>query len=149
MEISPEYLLEGLMLKPKHRYFVHLMWRTDSLEKFLILGKIKSRRRRGQHGWNCMASPTWWTWVWATPVVGDGQGSLAWCSSWSHKELDMTEWLKWWTYQRILRYQVILVENPGLAISPCEVVNPILLQTPKGSLPFPSCLETLDHWKNH
>ena len=97
----------------------------------------------------CMASPTWWTWVWATPVVGDGQGSLALCSSWIHKELDMTEWLKWWTYQRILRYQVILVENPGLAMSPCEVVNPVLLQTPKGSLPFPSCLETLDHWTNH
>ena len=47
-EISPEYSLEGLMLKLKLRYFGHLMWRTDSLEKTLILGKIEGRRRRGQ-----------------------------------------------------------------------------------------------------
>ena len=49
--------------------------------------------------------------------------------------------------QRILRYQAVLMENPGLTISPCEVLNAItLLHTPKGSLPFHSCLETLDHW---
>ena len=49
--------------------------------------------------------------------------------------------------QRILRYQVVLMENPGLTISPCEVLKPAtLLPTPKGSLPFHSCLETLDHW---
>ena len=47
-EISPEYSLEGLMLKPKLQYFGHLMRRTDSLERTLILGKIKGRRRRGQ-----------------------------------------------------------------------------------------------------
>ena len=46
-EISPEYLLEGLMLKLKLQYFGHLMRRTDSLEKTLILGKIEGRRRRG------------------------------------------------------------------------------------------------------
>ena len=49
--------------------------------------------------------------------------------------------------QRVLRYQVMLMENPGLTISPCEVLNPAtLLPTPEGSLPFHSCLETLDHW---
>ena len=47
-EISPEYSLEGLMLKLKLQYFGHLMQRTDSLEKTLMLGKIKGRRRRGQ-----------------------------------------------------------------------------------------------------
>ena len=47
-EISPEYSLEGLMLKLKLQYFVHLMQRTDSLEKTLMLGKIEGRRRRGQ-----------------------------------------------------------------------------------------------------
>ena len=47
-EISPEYSLEGLMLKPKIQYFGHLMQRTDSLEKTLMLGKIEGRRRRGQ-----------------------------------------------------------------------------------------------------
>ena len=47
-EISPECSLEGLMLKLKLQYFGHLMWRTDSFEKTLMLGKIKGRRRRGQ-----------------------------------------------------------------------------------------------------
>ena len=47
-EISPEYSLEGVMLKLKLQCFGHLMLRTDSLEKFLMLGKIDSRRRRGQ-----------------------------------------------------------------------------------------------------
>ena len=47
-EISPEYSLEGLMLKLKCQYFGHLMRRTDSLEKTLMLRKIEGRRRRGQ-----------------------------------------------------------------------------------------------------
>ena len=49
-EISPEYLFEGLMLKLKLQYFGHLMWRTDSFEKTLMLGKIEGRRR----GWQRM-----------------------------------------------------------------------------------------------
>ena len=49
-EISPEYLLEGLMQKLKLQYFGHLMRRTDSLEKTLMIGKIEGRRRRGQQG---------------------------------------------------------------------------------------------------
>ena len=49
-EISPEYLLEGPMLKMKLQYFGHLMQRTDSFEKILMLGKIKSKRRKGQQG---------------------------------------------------------------------------------------------------
>ena len=66
-EINPEYSLEGLMLKLKLQYFGHLMQRANSLEKTLMLGKIESRRRREWHrmrGW--MASPTRWTWVWAS-----------------------------------------------------------------------------------
>ena len=47
-EISPEYSLEGLMLKLKLQYFGHLMWRTDSLEKTLMLGKIEGGRKRGR-----------------------------------------------------------------------------------------------------
>ena len=47
-EISPEYALEGLMLKLKRQYFRHLMQRTDSLGKTLMLGKIEGRRRRGR-----------------------------------------------------------------------------------------------------
>ena len=45
-EISPEYLLEGMMLKLKLQYFGHLMWKTDSMEKTLMLGKIEGKRRR-------------------------------------------------------------------------------------------------------
>ena len=49
--------------------------------------------------------------------------------------------------QRSLRYQGVLMKNPGLTISPCEVLSSAtLLPTPEGSLPFHSCLETLDHW---
>jgi len=54
-KISPEYPLEGLMLKLKVQYFGHLMQRTDSLEKTLMLGKIEGRRRRGRQrmaGWH-------------------------------------------------------------------------------------------------
>ena len=47
-EISPEYSLEGLMLKLKLQYFGHLMWRTDSLDKILMLGKMEGGKRRGR-----------------------------------------------------------------------------------------------------
>jgi len=58
-EISPEYSLEGLMLKLKLQNFGHLMRTTDSLEKTLMLGKIEGRRRRDDRGWDgWMASPT-------------------------------------------------------------------------------------------
>ena len=64
-EISPEYSLEGLMLKLKLQYSGRLMWRTDSLEKTLMLGKIEGGRSRDDRGWDGrMASPTWSTWVW-------------------------------------------------------------------------------------
>ena len=64
-EISPEYSLERLMLKLKLQYFSHLLWRTDSFEKTLMLGKIEGRMRRGHRGWDdWMASLTQWTWVW-------------------------------------------------------------------------------------
>ena len=71
------------------------MWRTDSLEETLMLGKIEGSRRtgddRGWDGW--MASPTRWTSEQALEV-GDGQRSLA-CSSHGVAELDTTEWLNW------------------------------------------------------
>ena len=64
-EISPGCLLEGLTLKLKLQYFGHMMWRTDSLEKTLMLGKIEGRRIRDDRGWDgWRASPTQWTWVW-------------------------------------------------------------------------------------
>ena len=53
-EINPEYSLEGLMLKLKLQYFGHLMRQTDSVEKTLMLGKIESKRRRGQESLRCL-----------------------------------------------------------------------------------------------
>ena len=67
MEITPEYSLEGLMLKLKLQYFGHLMWRADSLEKTLMLGKIEGKMKGSISGWDgWMASPTQWTWVWVS-----------------------------------------------------------------------------------
>ena len=66
-EINPEYSLEGLMLRLKLQFFGYLMWRADSLDKNLMLGKTEGRRRRGKRGWDgWMASLTQWTWVWAS-----------------------------------------------------------------------------------
>ena len=93
-EISPEYSLEGLMLKLKLQYFGHLMQRTNSLEKTLMLGKIEGKRRRGQKRMR-----------WLDSIINSMNMSLKnsgrwWrtqkpgcCSLWGCKELDMTEWL--------------------------------------------------------
>ena len=59
-EISPEYSLEGLMLKLKLQYFGHLIWRTDSFEKTLMLGKIEAGRRRGQQRMSWLDGITDW-----------------------------------------------------------------------------------------
>ena len=66
-EISPEYSLEGLMLKLKLQYFGHLMWKADSFEKTLMLGKIDGGEGNDDRGWDgWMATPTLCTWVWAS-----------------------------------------------------------------------------------
>ena len=95
-EISPEYPLEGLMLKLKLHYFGHLIQRTDSFEKTLMLGKIEGRRRRG---WQRMR---WLDGITDSTDMGlGGQGGLACCSPWGCKESDMTEWLNW-VYTRLV-----------------------------------------------
>ena len=84
------------MLKQKLQYFGHLMQRVDSLEKPLMLGKSEGGRRSGDRGWDgWMASPTQWTWVWATPGDSEGEGSRMCCNPWGRKELDMTcDWTR-------------------------------------------------------
>ena len=91
-EISPEYSLEGLLLKLKLQYFGYLMSRTDSFEKTLMLGKIEGRRR-GQQRMRRLDDITDLIEMSLSKIlgVGDGQGSLACCSSWGHKESEMTE----------------------------------------------------------
>ena len=88
-EINPEYSLEGLMLKLNLQYFGHLMQRAESLEKTLMLGKIEGRRRRGRQRMRWLDGITDSMDV----GLGDGQGGLACCHSWGHKESDMTEQL--------------------------------------------------------
>ena len=95
-EISPEYSLEGLMLKLKLHYFGHLVGRVDSLEKTLVLGKIDDRRRRGRQRmrWlNDIPDSMDVSLSKLQDMVKDREASLACCSLWSHKESDMTEQL--------------------------------------------------------
>ena len=81
LEISPEYSLQGLMLKLKLQYFVYLMRRTDSLEKTLMLGKIEGRRRGQQRmKWLDGITDSMDMSLRQALGVGDGQGSLACCS---------------------------------------------------------------------
>ena len=84
------------MLKLKLQYIGHLMRRVDSFEKALMLGKIEGRRRRGQQRMRWLDGITdsmdmGLGGLRDFPGVGDGQGSLACCSSWAHEELDMAE----------------------------------------------------------
>ena len=95
-EISPEYSLEGLMLKLRLQYFGHQLWRTDSLKKTLVLGRIEGRKRRGRQRMK---------WLDVIPdsmdmslrrlqgLVMDREAVC--CSPWGHKESDMTEQLNW------------------------------------------------------
>ena len=95
-EISPEYSLEGLMLKLQLQYFGHLMWRTDSFEKTLMLGKIEGGRWSGQQRMRWLDGITDSMYVSLSrlqKLVMDW--GLACCRPWSQKESDRTEWLNW------------------------------------------------------
>ena len=78
------------MLKLKLQYFGHLMGRADSLEKFLMLGKIEGRGRRGRQRMKWLDSISGHEFE-QTPGDGEGQGNLASCSLWGCKESDTTE----------------------------------------------------------
>ena len=90
-KINPEYSLEGLMLKLKLWYFDCLMWRAESLEKTLMLGKIESKRRRGRQRMRWLDGVTISMDMNLNKLRdSEGQGSLACCSSCYLKELDTT-----------------------------------------------------------
>ena len=94
-EINPENSLEGLMLKLKLQSFGHLMWRTDSLEKTLMLGKTEGRRRRGQQRTRGLDDITdSWTWVWASSGIWWWAGKPGMLYPWGHR-VGPDEWLNW------------------------------------------------------
>ena len=93
-EIIPGFSLEGMILKLKLQYFGHLMRRVDSLEKTLILEGIGGTRRRGRQTMRWLDGITDLMDMSLSEfqeLVINRQGVLACCSSWGHKELDMTE----------------------------------------------------------
>ena len=97
-EISPGCSLEGLMLKLKLQYFGHLMWRADSFEKTLMLGKTKGGRRRGRQRMR-----------WLDGITDSmDMGGLACCGSQGHKESDMTEWPNWTEDMQVPLYATTL-----------------------------------------
>ena len=111
-EISPEDSLEGLMLKLNLQLFAHLMWRTDSFEKTLMLGKIEGWRRRE---WQRMRRLDGITSSGGhefgqAPGVGDGQRNLACCSPCGHKESDTTERLNW-----LIETVIVMGKHTGVA----------------------------------
>ena len=93
-EISPEYSLEGLTLKLKLQYFGHVMRRTDSLEKTLVLERLKTEGQGDDRGWDgWMASPTQWTWVWVSSGSWWGTGMPGVLQSMGSQ----SQWLRDWT----------------------------------------------------
>ena len=84
--------LRYLKVKPQH--FGHLMWSLLTGKRPRCWGRLKAKGEEGGRGWDgWMASPTQWTWIWASLGYDGGQGSLVSCSPWGHKEPDMTDQL--------------------------------------------------------
>ena len=106
-EIQP---VHSKMLKLKLQYFGHLIWRVDSLEKTLMLGGVRSRRRRGCQRWDgWMASLTHWTWVW----VNSGSWFMdreAWHAA-VHGVTDSHIWLSDWTKTIDIFIQSLIFSN--------------------------------------
>ena len=94
-EISPEYSLEGLMLKQKLPYFGHLMWRADSFEKTLALGKIEGNEGGDNRGWDdWMVSLTRWTWVWVSSGSWWRAGKHGMLQSMVLQRVGLSDWTK-------------------------------------------------------
>ena len=109
-EISPGCSLEGLMLKLKLQYFGHLMWRADSLKRPWGWERLRAGGEGATEiemvGWHHQLNGHGFGW---TPGIGDGQGDLACCGSWGHKESDTTERLNWTEHVCMYHYLLLFV----------------------------------------
>ena len=127
------------MLKLKLQYFGHLMQRTGSLEKTLMLGKIEGRRRRGRLGWDgWMTSLTQWTWVWhesidmsLLPGIGNRQGSLSCSNPWGcKKSTQLINWIERYLFFLSTQAQSLLKLTSIMSVMPSNYLNlcyPLLL----------------------
>ena len=111
-EITPEYSLEGLMLKLKLQYFGHLTRRADSLEKTLMRERLKAGGEGDDRGWDsCMASLSWWMWVsvnsWslmnreASHAAARGHKELTQLSNWTDTDTELSLYFKFKFYWHV------------------------------------------------
>ena len=141
-EISPGCSLEGMILKLKLQYFGHLMWRVDSLEN-TDAGRDWEQEEKGTTedeiaGWHHRLNGHEFEW---TLRDGDGQGGLACCDSWGHKESDTTERLNWTEHFRKCVHsgdQKLSLFVNLLQISSCRFLDSLVAwQTTPFSWPWP------------
>ena len=122
-EINPEYSLEGLMPKLKHQYFGHLMWRADSFEKTLMLGRTEGRRRRGGQRMRWLDGITDWmdmslSKLWE--LVMDREAWHAACSTWTR--------VSDWTELTPKVYFLTLVSLVSSPTDPCPLPTVTLIK---------------------
>ena len=143
-EISPQYSLEGLMLKLKLQYFGHLMWRTDSLEKTLMLGKIEGGRRKNSWKASRILLPLAWLQVRVKLIPRSTSWALFWSPGqgrWLSEQNDIEKGRRdpapglfpLWQMQKQLQPPISLFRTPAL--------RGIQNQTSLGrlSVPWPCC----------